>query len=92
MIHHDGHDYGQAADIARQLGTDITAERVRDWARRSRNPKDKLHGLLPGRHIPGQGRGTTWYRLTDAAQVERATRLERRGQRRARPVELTHAA
>ncbi|MGC5033065.1 hypothetical protein [Micromonospora sp. DT229] len=92
MIHHDGHDYGQAADIAAALGTDIDAARVRDWARRSRKAGDKLHGMLPGRHIPGQGRGTTWYRLTDAARVERATRLERRGRQRAGRVELTHAA
>ncbi|WFE45318.1 hypothetical protein [Verrucosispora sp. WMMD1129] len=92
MIHHDGHDYGQAADIAAALGADITAERVRDWARRSRKGKGKLAGMLPGHHLPGQGRGTTWYRLDHAAQVERATRLERRGRQRTRQVELTQAA
>ncbi|WDZ87199.1 hypothetical protein [Micromonospora cathayae] len=74
MIRHDGHQYGTAAQIAHQLGPDITADRVRDWARRSRNPDDPLHGLLPGLHTAGRGRGTTWYRYDQAAQVEAVTR------------------
>ncbi|XTZ17061.1 hypothetical protein ACQSSU_06690 [Micromonospora echinospora] len=74
MIRHDGHQYGTAAQIADQLGPDITADRVRDWARRSRNPDDPLHGLLPAHHHPGRGRGTTWYRYDQAANVEAITR------------------
>ncbi|TDB81085.1 hypothetical protein E1091_19070, partial [Micromonospora fluostatini] len=65
--------------MAHRLGEDITAARVRDWARRSRRPGDRLHGLLPGHHLPGQGRGTTWYRIDQAAQVEMLTRTSRAG-------------
>ncbi|WP_025620356.1 hypothetical protein, partial [Salinispora cortesiana] len=81
--------YGTAAQIAHALGPDITAARVRDWARRSRDPNDRLHGLLPAHHLPGQGRGTTWYRYDQAAHVEMLTRTTSRGRTR---VELTAAA
>lgn len=76
MIVVDGHEYGQAADIAAALTSPsrtITAARVRDWARRSRNPGDPLYGRLPGVRLPGQRTGTTWYRLIDAARIEVAT-------------------
>lgn len=88
MIWHAGHHYGTADQIAHHLGDDITPDRVRDWARRSRQP-GKLHGLLPGHHQPGQGRGTTWYRLDQAAHVEMLTRTARCGRQRA---QLTPAA
>lgn len=74
MLYIAGREYGTAAEIAARLGPDVTAARVRDWARRSRTPGDPLHGLLPGHHLPGQGRGTTWYRLDQAAAVEAITR------------------
>lgn len=77
MITVGGHRYGTARDIAAALGPDITAQRVRDWAYR---------GLLQGRHLPGRGRGTTWYRLDQAATVERDTRTSTRGKRRSLDV------
>ncbi|MEU9828553.1 hypothetical protein [Micromonospora chersina] len=79
MIWIDGHEYGTAVEIAERLGSDITAARVRDWARRSADPTDPLHGHLPRYHVPGRGRGTTWYRMADAATVERTTRLSKGG-------------
>ncbi|MFG1776627.1 hypothetical protein ACGFIG_09380 [Micromonospora sp. NPDC049048] len=81
----DGHECGTADMLAARLTTPertITAARVRDWARRSRNPDDRLHGMLPGRHIPGPRTGNTVYRLIDAARCARAT-----GQR---PCMITH--
>ncbi|MEU4777481.1 hypothetical protein [Micromonospora sp. NPDC023633] len=70
----NGHEYGTASEVAVRLGEDITEDRVRDWARRSRNTADPLHGQLPAHHVPGRGRGTTWYRLDQAAAVEAITR------------------
>ncbi|EEP73516.1 hypothetical protein MCAG_03843 [Micromonospora sp. ATCC 39149] len=90
MLLTDGREYGTAAEIAHALGTDITADRVRDWARRSRKADDRLYGLLPGHHLPGPGRGTTWYRLDHAAHVEWLTRTGPAGARRG--VELTPTA
>lgn len=75
----DNYEYGTAEQIAARLTTParpITADRIRDWARRSRRPGDRLHGMLPGRHLPGARTGTTWYRLVDAAHVARATRRD----------------
>lgn len=83
----DGTQYGTAAQLAHALGSDITAGRVRDWARRARKPADRLHGLLPAQRLPGAGRGTTWYRLDHAARVEWLTRTGPTGAKRA--VELT---
>lgn len=82
MISLAGHHYGTATQIAHALGPDITAARVRDWARRSRHTGDRLHGLLPAHHLPGQGRGTTWYRHDQAAHVEMLTRTTGRGRTR----------
>ncbi|AYF30620.1 hypothetical protein CSH63_24885 [Micromonospora tulbaghiae] len=82
MIYHHGHEYGTAADIAHRLGPDITPAKVRDWATRATNPDDRLHGRLDRHHIPGRGRGTTYYRLDQAATVERMTRTSARGARR----------
>lgn len=68
----NGREYGQAADIAARLTTPdrpITAARVRRWAHRSRTPGDKLYGLLPSIHLPGDRTGTTWYDLQHAARV-----------------------
>lgn len=77
MITLAGVEYGTAAQIAAALTSTerpIAAARVRDWARRSRTPGDRLHGKLPGIHLPGARRGTTWYRLDQAAKVEKLTR------------------
>ncbi|GIJ79084.1 hypothetical protein [Micromonospora phaseoli] len=79
MIWIDGHQYGTAAEIADLLGADISAARVRDWARRAADPDDPLYGLLTRYHVPGRGRGTTWYRCDEAASVERTTRLTKGG-------------
>lgn len=73
MITLYGHRYGTADEIAAALGPDVTPARVRDWARR---------GLVHRHHIDGQGRGTTWYRLDQAAEVERLTRTSTRGRPR----------
>ncbi len=72
----DGNEWGTAADLAAHLASPerpITARAVRKWAWRSRQPGDRLNGMLPGRHIPGARTGETWYRLIDGAQVEAAT-------------------
>lgn len=71
-----GYECGTADMLAARLTTPtrtITAARVRDWARRSRNPHDRLHGMLPGRHLPGPRTGTTVYRLLDAARCAQTT-------------------
>ncbi len=73
----DGHQYGTATQLAALLTSPerpITADRVRDWARRSRNPRDRLHGLLPAVHVPGPRTGNTYYRVVDGATVELVTR------------------
>lgn len=73
MITIAGHRYGRADEIAAALGTDVTPQRVRDWARR---------GLVDRHHTPGRGRGTTWYRLDQAAAAEHLTRTSTRGRAR----------
>lgn len=74
VIHRDGHDYGTAAEIAAALACpDVDAELVYTWARRK---------LIERFHKPGRGRGTTWYRLDQAAAAELRTRRSRRGRRR----------
>jgi hypothetical protein len=73
----DGYQYGTAAQLAALLTSPerpITAERIRDWARRSRRAGDRLHGMLPAVRVPGARTGSTWYRLADAATVEQVTR------------------
>ena len=75
----DGQQYGTAPFIAAHLTSPertITAGRVRDWARRSRTPADRLYRTLPGLSLPGARTGSTWYRLADAAAVELATRRD----------------
>lgn len=69
MITIGKHEYGRAADIAGRLGPDITAQRVRDWARR---------GLIDSLRL----RGETWHRLDQAAAAEHATRTSTRGRSR----------
>lgn len=73
----DGYEYGTADQIAQRLTTParpITAGTIRKWAWRSRQPGDRLHGLLPAIQLPGPRTGTTWYRLLDAARCAAATR------------------
>lgn len=67
-----GRQWGTAADIARRLG--VSRNRIYDWARRSENPTDPLHGKLTRRHLAGRGRGTTLFCLDEAQAVERVTR------------------
>jgi hypothetical protein len=65
-------DYGTADEIAARLTTadrPITGVRIRDWARRSRTPGDRLHGLLPAIRTDGPRTGNAWYRLCDARRV-----------------------
>jgi hypothetical protein len=95
LIWWNGHYYGTAAQTAHALGDDITAALVRRWAYRSRQPGDKLHGMLPAHHLPGRGRGTTWYRHAQAAAVcatTEQTAAQRGGQPRLGRAELTPAA
>lgn len=69
-------EYLTAEQLAARLTTDerpITADRIRDWARRSRRPGDRLHGLLPAVHTPGQRTGSSWYRMRDAELVATLT-------------------
>jgi hypothetical protein len=75
--HGQAHEWGTAAQIAEALTSPdrrITAARVRDWGRRASQPGDPLYRLLPHYHRPGPRRGTTWYPLRQAAEVERLTR------------------
>jgi hypothetical protein len=69
-------DYETAEQLATRLTTPqrpITPDRVYDWARRSRNPNDRLHGLLPTLRTPGERTGNTWYRVRDAIHVHELT-------------------
>ncbi len=72
-----GREYGTAQQLAARLTTydrRVTAAMIRKWAYRSRDPKDPLHGQLPGRHDPrGPRTGTTGYYLIDAARVAAIT-------------------
>lgn len=77
MIVIAGVEWGTAAEIAAVLTSPerpVNADRVRDWARRSRRPGDRLHGMLVAYHRAGPRRGTTWYRLDQAAHIEMITR------------------
>lgn len=86
--------WGTAAQIAHRRGSDITADRVRDWARRSRKERDPLHGMVTTWHVPGRGRGTTLYDDQEMSRVERHTRVgveEHGGPQRGPRAELTPA-
>lgn len=69
MIRVDGQAYGTAAQIARELGRDVTPAMVRNWYRR-----DGLAGHRIGR--------TVYHPLHQAAQIERDKRLAGRGRPR----------
>lgn len=64
---------GTAAEIAVHLGPDVSAKRVHDWGQR---------GLIDRWNVPGQGRGTTYFRLDQAAEAEARTGTSTRGRRR----------
>ena len=69
-------EYATAEQLATRLTTDarpITADRIRDWARRSRRRGDRLYGLLPSVHTPGERTGNAWYRVADARRVATLT-------------------
>jgi len=70
MITIDGVEYGQAQEIARRLGPDVTPEMVRAWGRRGKVERKKLDD------------GTVWYRLDQAATAERNARTSGRGRPR----------
>lgn len=68
----DGYEYGTAAQLAGLLaspGKPVTAGMIRKWAWRSRNPADRLHGMLPVVRVAGARTGHSYYRLLHAAQV-----------------------
>jgi hypothetical protein len=69
----DGVEYGTAAEIAAQLGADVTPAMVRNWARRD--------GLVAYR-LPGARRGEVRYPLPDAARIEAEKRRSGRGRAR----------
>jgi hypothetical protein len=73
MITVDGVEYGTADELAAVLGPDVNPDLIRSWARR---------GRITRHHRPGQGRGTTWYRLDQVTAAELATRNSRRGRPR----------
>lgn len=73
MLRIKGQDWGTAAEIATALGPDVTPAMVRRWADR-----DGLVGVV----MPGRGRGTVWYPLDRAAQIERAKRQGGKGRPR----------
>lgn len=65
-------EYLPAEQLAARLTTEarpITADRIWDWARRSRRRGDKLFGMLPAVHTPGPRTGNAWYRVRDAERV-----------------------
>lgn len=65
-------DYGTADEIAARITTaerPIKGVHIRDWARRSRTPGDRLHGLLPAIRTEGPRTGNAWYRLCDVELV-----------------------
>lgn len=69
-------EYATAEELAARLTTEtrqITADRIRDWARRSRHRGDRLYGLLPAVHTPGRRTGNAWYRVADARRVAALT-------------------
>ena len=90
MIRHEGREYGTAAQIAARLG--VTRNLVYQWAARSQDPGDKLHGLLTRLHQPGRGRGITLFSLDEATHVERLTRITVEEQGGPGRAELTFAA
>ncbi len=79
MITIDGVEYGTAAEVAAELGPDVTEAMVRSWAKPG--PRG---ARLPRHNVPGAGRGTTYFPLEQAAQIE----AQKRGSRRGRPRAL----
>jgi len=68
----DGYEYATAAQLAALLTSPekpVTPGMIRKWAWRSRNPADRLHGLLPVVRVTGARTGQSYYRLRNAAQV-----------------------
>lgn len=73
LIHVDGVEYGTADELAAVLGPDVTPDLIRSWAR---------NAGLHRHHVPGRGRGTTYYPAEEAAQIEARKRSSRRGRPR----------
>lgn len=69
-------EWGTAQQCANRLTTPdrpITALVIRQWAWRSRQPKDRLHGLLPSVRGKGPRTGVALYRFQDVARVAQLT-------------------
>lgn len=80
MIRVNGEDWGTAAEVAAELGPDITEAMVRRWASR--------HGLRSALMVGDNGRRERRYVVDQAAEIERQKRLATRG----RPRRLDMAA
>lgn len=63
--------YVTTSEAAEALGPDVTKDMIKDWAKRGIL---EVAGRYPGR--------STVYRLSDVAEAERRTRMERRGRTR----------
>lgn len=72
-----GREWGTAAQIAHQLGGDVTVDMVRNWAKPKR--PDRLEQV---RMRDALGRPEVRYPLDQAAQIEAAKRLGGRGRAR----------
>ncbi|GLH97360.1 hypothetical protein [Phytohabitans aurantiacus] len=79
MITVDGRRYGTRDEIAQALGPDVTADMVRNWARRDGLPS----------HLAG---GVAYHPLDEAAAIEARKRLATRGRPRRVDVGGTLAA
>ncbi|ROO51063.1 hypothetical protein EDC02_5927 [Micromonospora sp. Llam0] len=69
-------EWGTAAACAAALAIPnrpITALVIRQWAWRSRQPGDRLAGLLPSVRGKGPRTGPTLYRFQDVARVAQLT-------------------
>lgn len=75
MIPGPGGDWGTAAEIAERLGTDVTVDMVRWWAR--------AKGLARAKVETDSGRVSVHYPFDQAAKIERDIRLEGLGRPRA---------
>lgn len=74
MIRLNDLEYGTAAEVAHALGADVTAEMIRNWARRD--------GLAYVTTRDDDGRWRSRYQLRQAALIEAQKRSTRRGRPR----------
>jgi hypothetical protein len=74
-----GRDWGSAEEIAERLGSDITIDCVREWAKSRKGKEPRVRSVK----LPNSGR--VYYPLDECMKAERDTRRETRG----RPRKLT---